>query len=265
MLHAAGKVVNPSDSDMLQYHTLQSLIEGLNHLFKKDKIIEANKILVEMNLVSIHKNPNPEYSFDRTNFYLFNEGAVQALVDMDDTDTHSRFSDNADAIIRPTITKNTDIDKTRQDGDFSNAARSRNSSASRGKVFEKGYPDLPVEGETFIQFCRTLIPFIRGSRTEGYMRAVYETYTIGDQAGKLDSLVQQMTAYLKYKKARMEKRTLDPASLFRTLKSVDWPQIWLDYCADNGIKDSSIIPGPQTDEERAYKQFLASLPDKSQQ
>lgn len=40
-------------------------------LYSRDAINCGLKILVDKKVISIHKNPNPKYSFDRTRYFLF--------------------------------------------------------------------------------------------------------------------------------------------------------------------------------------------------
>lgn len=66
---------------LLQFHTQKELHDGLLHLFGKDKIVSANKLLVQFGFISIHRNPNPRYKFDNTNYFLFHPEIVQDAVD----------------------------------------------------------------------------------------------------------------------------------------------------------------------------------------
>ncbi len=59
------------DESLLQFHTLDELVTGINELFSKNTISAANQFLKSLNVISIYSNPNPKYTFDRTQFILF--------------------------------------------------------------------------------------------------------------------------------------------------------------------------------------------------
>ena len=63
------------DESLLQFHTEKELVEGIM-LAKQDKIRQSIRFLEEIKVVSIHKNPNPRYTFDRTRYFLFNPEIV---------------------------------------------------------------------------------------------------------------------------------------------------------------------------------------------
>jgi hypothetical protein len=54
-----------------QYHTLEEFADNILNLFARNAIIEAIKLLESMGAISIHKNPNPKYKFDKKKYYLF--------------------------------------------------------------------------------------------------------------------------------------------------------------------------------------------------
>lgn len=58
------------DTSLYQYHTEQELEDGIM-VFKRKRIREAIKLLVRLDTIEIHKNPNPKYSFDQTRYFLF--------------------------------------------------------------------------------------------------------------------------------------------------------------------------------------------------
>lgn len=64
------------DTSLLQFHSEAELEVGLLGLYKKDKIRKTIALLAEKGFISVHSNPNPRYSFDRTRYFLFQEETV---------------------------------------------------------------------------------------------------------------------------------------------------------------------------------------------
>jgi hypothetical protein len=69
------------DTSLLVYLTEQDLIDAGIREWKKDSIRKAIKILVEKGYASIHSNPNPRYSFDKTRYFLLHPEPVQKALD----------------------------------------------------------------------------------------------------------------------------------------------------------------------------------------
>lgn len=67
---------------LLQWHTTKELERQLMGLGKKDSIQIARRQLVQLGIISEHKNPNPRYSFDNTTFFLFHPDVVNQLLDL---------------------------------------------------------------------------------------------------------------------------------------------------------------------------------------
>lgn len=59
------------DESLLQFHTLEELAEGINHLYSKNTITAANRLLESLGAISISNNPNPKYKFDKTHYIIF--------------------------------------------------------------------------------------------------------------------------------------------------------------------------------------------------
>ncbi len=66
------------DETFLQYHSMEELMEGIQQLYAKTAIREANQLLVSLGALSIHKNPNPKYTFDKTYHYQFHPEVCNA-------------------------------------------------------------------------------------------------------------------------------------------------------------------------------------------
>lgn len=56
---------------LFQSHTQEELADYLMGIFSVSTIRIALKLLLDKKIISIHKNPNPKYQFDKTNYYLF--------------------------------------------------------------------------------------------------------------------------------------------------------------------------------------------------
>lgn len=70
--------VRTQDESLLQFHSHNELIEGILAIYGKGAVIAANKLLEEKGAISVHRNPNPRYSFDKTNYYLFHPDVCNA-------------------------------------------------------------------------------------------------------------------------------------------------------------------------------------------
>jgi len=66
------------DTSLYQWHTRQEIYDSCFHMVAINKIKEACLLLEEKGYISLHKNPNPKYSFDRTIFYLFHPERVNS-------------------------------------------------------------------------------------------------------------------------------------------------------------------------------------------
>jgi hypothetical protein len=66
-------------TSLLQFHSTTDLEKGLL-LFKSDSIREGIKILEKIGFVSIYRNPNPRYRFDKTKYFLFHPQQVNEWI-----------------------------------------------------------------------------------------------------------------------------------------------------------------------------------------
>jgi hypothetical protein len=71
------------DETLLQFHTEENLVEGLLGLAKRDSIRKAVRWLEAKGVVTIHRNPNPKYSFDRTKYFRFRPEILNAWIQGD--------------------------------------------------------------------------------------------------------------------------------------------------------------------------------------
>lgn len=63
------------DESLYQFHSEEELIEGIL-IAKRDAIRKGISLLQEKQFISVHKNPNPRYAFDRTRYFLFHTETV---------------------------------------------------------------------------------------------------------------------------------------------------------------------------------------------
>jgi hypothetical protein len=66
---------------LLQWHTTKMLEDALMGIGKKHSIQKAREQLLELGVITIHRNPNPNYLFDNTLHYLFHPEVVNKLLD----------------------------------------------------------------------------------------------------------------------------------------------------------------------------------------
>jgi len=64
------------DTSLLQFHTEEELERGIMGLFKRTKINQSIRLLEKKGFISIHSNPNPKYTFDRTRYFLLHDDVV---------------------------------------------------------------------------------------------------------------------------------------------------------------------------------------------
>jgi hypothetical protein len=68
------------DESLFQWHVEQELRDGILNLFSNDTIRKAIVYLQERQLISVQKNPNMNYGFDRKNYFLVNIKLIQKLI-----------------------------------------------------------------------------------------------------------------------------------------------------------------------------------------
>ncbi|KTD47786.1 hypothetical protein [Legionella quateirensis] len=61
---------------LLQWHTTEQLEASLLNIFNKRRIHSAIESLVSLKFISVHRNPNPRYAFDKTKHFLFNPNEI---------------------------------------------------------------------------------------------------------------------------------------------------------------------------------------------
>ncbi|MBA2649747.1 MAG: hypothetical protein H0U75_09195 [Legionella sp.] len=61
---------------LLQWHKSQQLEVSLLNIFNKRRIQAAIELLENLKFISVHRNPNPRYAFDKTRHFLFHPNVV---------------------------------------------------------------------------------------------------------------------------------------------------------------------------------------------
>jgi len=69
------------DESYLQFHTVEELRRQIFNIYGRTYIIKACKLLQDKGAISVHKNPNPKYRFDHTNYYLFHPTICNDWID----------------------------------------------------------------------------------------------------------------------------------------------------------------------------------------
>lgn len=64
------------DETLLQFHTLKELQDLSLGIIGRLAITEGIKILKDNGFITVHKNPNPRYKFDKTNFFLLHPNVI---------------------------------------------------------------------------------------------------------------------------------------------------------------------------------------------
>lgn len=67
-MHGDGR---PNIEDAFLFFTTEKLIDGCMGLYRKKAICEGLELLKALGVISVHKNPNPRYHFDKTKYFKF--------------------------------------------------------------------------------------------------------------------------------------------------------------------------------------------------
>lgn len=72
---------------LVQFHTMEDLEAGLCGMYRKDAIRKSLDYLIELKVIDQFKNPNPRYSFDKTNHFIFHPAVLNDYFGGLDDDT----------------------------------------------------------------------------------------------------------------------------------------------------------------------------------
>jgi len=67
-LHGDGR---PNNENAYLFFATEELIDGCMGLYGKKAICDGLDLLVSLGVISVHKNPNPRYHFDKTRYFIF--------------------------------------------------------------------------------------------------------------------------------------------------------------------------------------------------
>lgn len=65
----------------LQYHTMPEIQAELLNLASENTILKARQFLEKKKVLSVARNPNPAFGWDRKNYYLFHKEPLQQFID----------------------------------------------------------------------------------------------------------------------------------------------------------------------------------------
>ena len=67
-MHGDGR---PNNENAYLFFTTEELIDGCMGLYGKKAITDGLDLLASLGVISVHKNPNPRYHFDKTKYFQF--------------------------------------------------------------------------------------------------------------------------------------------------------------------------------------------------
>ena len=68
------------DEELVQFHTCEQLRNGMLNTYQEGAITKALNYLQEKGVISIFKNPNPRYHFDKTRHFIFNPDVANSFL-----------------------------------------------------------------------------------------------------------------------------------------------------------------------------------------
>lgn len=66
--HGDGR---PHNQNAYLFFSMDEISEGILGAYGKNTIISALQLLEDLGVISVHKNPNPRYHFDKTKYFIF--------------------------------------------------------------------------------------------------------------------------------------------------------------------------------------------------
>lgn len=136
------------------------------------------------------------------------------------------------------------------------ASRKKKSPSARNQIL------LPVEALPFMELAKEIIGFMAGSPADHYLSTVWLDYK---ERGHEVALYQSLLAYRKVRAHRGLGSHSYQKLVPEIMENTDYQALWSQIVKDNPKLYPDVVAEDPTDEQIAYKQFLASLPDKSQQ
>lgn len=78
-LHGDGR---PNNQNAYLFFTMNDLVDGILNLYGKNTINGALELLEELKVITVHKNPNPRYHFDKTKYFVFHSEACNEWINI---------------------------------------------------------------------------------------------------------------------------------------------------------------------------------------
>ena len=93
--HGDGR---PHSENAYLFFTMEDFIEGTMNFYGKNAINEALQLLISLNVLTTHKNPNPRYHFDKTKYFQFYPSVCNRWIAENYSVEHSSAQFNAQPI-----------------------------------------------------------------------------------------------------------------------------------------------------------------------
>lgn len=162
-------------------------------------------------------------------------------------------SENGKSLTSKVLSEVNIKEETRQD--FT-ASRKKKSPSARNQIL------LPAEALPFMELAKEIVGFMAGSPADHYLATVWLDYK---ERGHEVALYQSLIAYRKVRIHRGLGFHSYQKLVPEIMENTDYQALWSQIVKDNPKLYPDVVAEDPTDEQIAYKQFLASLPDKSQQ
>lgn len=153
---------------LLQWHKTEQLEDALLNIFNKRRIHGAIEVLEKLKFVSVHRNPNPRYAFDKTRHFLFHPNEVRAWLNDYSLKNNKLVSDPSSNIEHSGVTEldSSLIDVSMKqnemiDSDDLYLSRSTN------RTYDDDKNSLPTE---------QINPIVRANCTQQYTKNTYQDY-----------------------------------------------------------------------------------------
>ena len=116
-VHGDGRLHN---ENAYLFFSTEELIEGCMGLYGKKAVTDSIESLVKLAVISVHKNPNPRYYFDRTKYFKFYPNVCNAWIKENyaiqdvDSDDRAKTTDRKDKKEQLSRKSNRPLDENRQ-------------------------------------------------------------------------------------------------------------------------------------------------------
>ncbi len=92
---------------LLQWHKSEQLEASLLNIFNKRRIQAAIELLENLKFISVHRNPNPRYAFDKTRHFLFHPDEVRSWLTSYLSNNYNSCSESKLVLQQSLMTENT--------------------------------------------------------------------------------------------------------------------------------------------------------------